>query len=110
MATSYKVLGQAVAIAGTDSTLYTVPSATESVISSIVIANRGSEGAVFRVAVRPDGETLANKHYVAYDVPIARNSSTVLSFGMTLNSGDVLTVRADSTSITFNAFGTEITA
>ena len=108
MATTYKVLGQAVAIAGSDVTLYTVPSATESVISSIVVANRGADGAVFRVAVRTDGETLANKHYVAYDVAVARNSSTVLSFGMTLNAGDVLTVRADTVNVSFNAFGTEI--
>jgi hypothetical protein len=108
MATTYKVLGQALAIAGTDTTLYTVPSATEAVISSIVVANRGADGAIFRVAIRPDGETLANKHYVAYDVAVARNSSTVLSFGMTLNAGDVVTVRADTTSVTFNAFGTEI--
>jgi glucose-6-phosphate dehydrogenase assembly protein OpcA len=108
MATTYKVLGQAVAIAGTPVTLYTVPSSTEAIISSIVIANRGAVSALFRVAIRPNAETLANKHYVAYDVTIDKNDSTVLSFGLTLDAADVVTVQADSTNVSFSAFGTEI--
>ena len=108
MATTYKVLGQAVAIAGTPVNLYTVPSSTEAIISSIVIANRGAVSALFRVAIRPNAETLANKHYVAYDVTIDKNDSTVLSFGLTLDAADVVTVQADNTSVSFSAFGTEI--
>jgi hypothetical protein len=85
-----------------------VPSSTEAIISSIVIANRGAVSALFRVAIRPNAETLANKHYVAYDVTIDKNDSTVLSFGLTLDAADVVTVQADSTSVSFSAFGTEI--
>ena len=39
MATAYKVLGQSKPAAGTLTTLYTVPSSTEAVISSLTIAN-----------------------------------------------------------------------
>jgi hypothetical protein len=110
MATSYKVLGQAVAVAGSDTTLYTVPTATEAVVSSITVCNRDSASATFRIAVRPDGETLANKHYVIYDVTIDRNSTQALTLGITLNAADVITIRASANTVTFNAYGTEITA
>jgi hypothetical protein len=39
MPTTYKVLGQSAPAAVTATTLYTVPSATQTVVSTIVIAN-----------------------------------------------------------------------
>ena len=110
MATIYKVLGQAVAIPGNDVNLYTVPSSTEAIVSSITVCNRAASSATFRIAVRPDGETIANKHYVIYDVTIDRNSTQALTLGITLNAGDVITVQAPAGTVTFNAYGTEITA
>jgi hypothetical protein len=64
MPTNYKVLGQSAPSATTATTLYTVPSVTEAVVSSIVIANRDASSATFRIAIRPDGATLANEHYI----------------------------------------------
>ena len=110
MATSYKVLGQAVSVAGTEVTLYTVPSGTETVISSITVCNRDVANTTFRIAVRPDGAVLENKHYVAYDIALDRNSTQAPKLGITLNAGDVITVRAASADVTFNAYGSEITA
>ena len=48
-----KVLGQSNPSATTATTLYTVPSAKEAVVSSISIANLTSTDATFRIAVRP---------------------------------------------------------
>lgn len=107
MAITYKVLGQAVSTASVNSDVYTVPSSTEAVISSIVVANRGSDNTTFNVAVRPNGATLENKHYVAYQVGIDRNDTTVLSFGITMDAGDVLTVTAANNNLSFNVFGME---
>ena len=53
MATTYKVLGQSNPAATTATTLYTVPSATSTVISTITICNQAATAATFRVAVRP---------------------------------------------------------
>ena len=110
MATTYKVLGQVAPDATTDTTLYTVPSATQAVISSLVVANRGGLGDTFRIAVRPSGATLANEHYIAYDVPISANDSTTLTLGLTLQATDVVTVYCVGTAMSFSAFGSEITA
>lgn len=108
MATTYKVLGQSAPSATTATTLYTVPSATETVVSTIVIANRAASAGSYRIAIRPDGATLANEHYLAYDVAIAANDSTALTLGITINASDVITVYASSADMSFTAFGSEI--
>lgn len=56
MATTYKVLGQSNPAATTATTLYTVPSATSAVCSTIVIAALGAS-TTFRIAVRPAATT-----------------------------------------------------
>jgi hypothetical protein len=110
MANAYKVLGQVAPSATTATTAYTVPSSTEAVISTIVIANRAASAGTYRIAVRPNGATLANEHYLAYDVVIAANDSTALTLGITIDASDVVTVYASSANMSFNLFGSEITA
>jgi hypothetical protein len=110
MATTYKVLGQLAPSATTDTTLYTVPSSTEAIISTLVVANRAATGATYRIAIRPDGATLANLHYIAYDVTVSASDSTTLTLGLTLNAADVITVRGSTADLSFSAFGSEITA
>jgi glucose-6-phosphate dehydrogenase assembly protein OpcA len=108
MPTVYKVLGQSAPSATTATTLYTVPAATDAVVSSIVIANRNSSSATFRIAVRPAGAALANQHYIAYDVTVGASDSTVLTLGLTLDATDVITVYASTANLSFSAFGSEI--
>jgi len=108
MPTVYKVLGQSAPSATTATTLYTVPASTSAVVSTIVVANRDSTSATFRLAIRPAGATLANQHYVAYDCSVGANDSTALTLGITLATTDVITVYASSANLTFNAYGSEI--
>jgi hypothetical protein len=111
LATSYKPLGQLDLTTASLTTLYTCPSSTETVISTVILANRSSAADTFRLAVRPDGEAIADKHYVAYDVPVAANDSTTLTLGITLEATDVLSVAAGGTAslMSVNAFGAEVT-
>ena len=108
MPTTYKVLGQVVSTASVDTNVYTVPTSTTAIISSIVVLNRGTGGTTFRVAVRPNGATVENKHYIAYDTPIARNDTTVLSFGVTMDAADVITINGADNNLSVSVFGTEI--
>lgn len=108
MASNYKVLGQEAPGATTNTDVYTVPTATEAVISTIVIANRAATAGSFRLAVRPNGATIANRHYIAFDVPIAANDSTTLTLGITMDAADVITFRASSADMSINVFGSEI--
>lgn len=110
MPTIYKVLAQAAPAATTDTTLYTVPASTESVISTLIVANRAATAATFRIAIRPNGATLANEHYIAYDVAVGASDSTTLTLGLTVDAADVITVRASTADLSFSVFGSEITA
>ena len=108
MAQNYKVLGQISPSATTATAIYTVPSATETVVSSIIVCNRGSAG-TFRLAVRPNGATLANEHYISYDTPIDANDSIILTIGITLDAADVLEGYASTADMSFGAYGSEVT-
>jgi hypothetical protein len=104
----YKILGQAMSDANTAVDLYTVPSGNSAVVSTLSICNQADSDGVFSVAIRPDGATIANEHYIAFDTPIDINDSIFLTVGLTLGDGDVVTVTAESSSISFGLFGSEL--
>jgi glucose-6-phosphate dehydrogenase assembly protein OpcA len=108
MPTTYKVLAQSNPSATTATTLYTVPSSTSTVVSTITVCNQAASAASFRIAVRPAGATLAAVHYVAYDVALAANDTTAITLGLTLATTDVVTVYASSATLSFHAYGSEI--
>lgn len=106
---AYKVLGQAHLTTTSDTDVYTVPAATETVVSTIVVANIGSVATTFNLAVRPDDEALDNKHYLGKEVPIAANDSTTLTLGITMDAADVVTAAAGTAdALSFNVFGSEV--
>ncbi len=109
MAITYKVLGQSNPSSNTNTDLYTVPASTSTVCSTLVICNQAATGATFRVAVRPAGASISTEHYVSYDSNINANDSITLTIGITLATTDVITVRANSASLSFNLFGSELT-
>lgn len=109
MPITYKILGQVAPSGASDVNLYTVPSGTQSIISTLSVCNTGSVSALYRVAVRPSGETLASKHYIAYDAYAEANNSSFLTVGLSLGATDVVSVYASSGILSFGLFGTEIT-
>jgi len=108
MATTYKVLGQSNPAATTLTTLYTVPAATEAVVSTISVANLSASAITYRIAIRPNGASIANSQYLAYDVSLAANSTTAYTLGITLDAADIISVYASDTNAVFQAFGSEI--
>jgi hypothetical protein len=108
MAKTYKVIAQSSPNANTDTNLYTVPGNTQSVISTITVCNIGSSAATYRIAVRPNGETLTNKHYIAYNASVPANDTITLTLGLTTDSTDIITVYSSSASVSFGVFGSEI--
>lgn len=109
MPAAYKVLGQSNPSATTLTTLYTVPSATSTVLSTLSVANLSSSAVTFRVAIRPAGATVTNAHYIAYDANLAANDSVFLTLGVSLATTDVVSVYASTANVAFSAFGSEIT-
>lgn len=108
MAYSYKVLGQSAPSATTNTDVYTVGAGKQAIISTITVANRSATARTYRIAIRPAGASLANQHYLAYDVPLNANDTTPLTLGITLTATDVVTVFASTADLSFGIFGSEI--
>lgn len=108
MATSYKILGQVAPSATTETDLYTVPSATETIVSTLTVANRSSTDATFRISISSDGGATATKDYIAYDLSCPGNGVNYFTLGLTINAADKIRVYASSANLSFSAFGSEI--
>ena len=109
MAITYKVLGQAAPTGTTNVDLYTVPSSTNAVVSTINVTNLTGTEATFSVYVRVAGATAASANTLLKDVSLAANSLFSATQGITLGAADVLTVStATADALSFQAFGSEI--
>lgn len=109
MPTTYKTLAQSNPSATTETTLYTVPSLTSAVVSTLMVCNQAASAGTYRIAVRPsaDGSTAA-KHWVVYGATVGASDSTALTLGITLAAGDKIQIYASSANMSFSAFGSEI--
>lgn len=110
MPQTHKVLGQDAPANTNNADLYTVPAATQAIVSTVTVANITATAATFRLAVRPAGASIANQHWIAYDVSLGGADAVTLTLGITLAATDVLTVRSGTANaLAFAAFGLEIT-
>jgi hypothetical protein len=109
MAIAYKVLGQSAPLAAQETTLYTVPSATQAVCSTLSICNRGATDNTFRVRIKINNAADANSQFICFDAPVGAYDTLLLTFGATLNAGDVVRVYGSTANLTFQLFGSEIT-
>lgn len=107
--TTYKVLAQAAPSATTETVLYTTPTSTQAVISTMTVCNQAATPATYRLAVRPAADsTTAAKHWLVYGATIDGSDSTMLTTGTTLAAGDKVIVYASSATMSFNLSGMEI--
>jgi hypothetical protein len=108
MAYTYKVLGQSAPSATTATDVYTVGSGKQAIVSSLIVCNRSASPVTYRVAIRPNGDVLANEHYLAYDVTVNGNDTTIMTIGLTINAADVVTCYASAASLSIGVYGSEI--
>ena len=108
MATTYKILGQVSPSTGVETTLYTVPASTAAVGSSLIVTNRGTSTASFRVSVSAAGAATTSKDYIYYDLLIAGNDTFIATVGITLATTDVVRVYSSNASLSFQLYGSQI--
>jgi hypothetical protein len=116
VATTYKILGQQAAAATTNAVLYTSPSVTQTVVSTVVISNSNASSRTFRLYVMSAADVVTYtstvpqaQHYIAYDVTVGANDATALTLGITLGAGDVIgTYASAASSLAFSAYGAQI--
>lgn len=109
MTTTYKVLGQMASTANTLSTIYTVPSATSAVLSTVTICNTGGSNANVSLSVCVGNAANTISQYVVYNNNLIPSDTLTLTLGLTLAATDTLRGNASIGNVVFNAFGSEIT-
>ena len=110
MPTTYKILGQAAPTPNTLTAVYTVPSATQTVISTITVCNQTASNASYSISVASDGAADANTQYIIRGGVVPAADSIGITLGITANAADVIRANTNSANISFNIFGSEITS
>lgn len=109
MANTFKILGQSNPPSTANVDLYTVPSGTAAVISSLVVTNVSADIAIVNVFVRQLGTTATTSNSILYEIPVNANTVATFTLGITMGAGDLITVRSDTANaVAFHAFGSEV--
>jgi hypothetical protein len=109
MATAYKYAQvQGTASTGTYATLYTTPSATEAVISSVVITNQSSSAVTVRIGLDTTAGTPGSDEWLVYDASVAGNDTVALTLGITMDASKYLRISSSANTCNFSAFLSEI--
>ena len=87
--------------------LYTVPASTQTVVTSVIVVNRGATSTTFRISLAPLGAADATSQYLYYDLTIAANDTFVATIGVTLIATDKMRVYAGNANLTFTVVGNE---
>lgn len=109
MPNKYKILGQVAISGGSSSDLYTVPSNTTAVCSTLTSCAIAA-ASYLRVAAVPSGQSIDQKHYIMFDNYVNQYDSLYSTLGLTLSSGDKIVVSASGGGpVAFSLFGSEVT-
>jgi hypothetical protein len=100
MATISKALFRGAATTTVGTTLYTVPSSTTAVVTSIIVTNTSATTGTFTMAL--GGTNLATQ------IAVGGNDSTVIDLKQTLTAAQTITGGASATTINFHISGVEI--
>ena len=96
---------QAELAANTDTTVYTVPASTLSTFT-VSFCNKGNTDAQIRLAIREDGDTLADKHYLEYATVIPGHTAFERT-GLVASSEDEVDVKSTSGEVSVSVYGFE---
>lgn len=100
-------LGVADLSAATNTTIYTVPSDTFSVVT-VSVCNRGNQAVSLRMAVAASSTPL-DSEYIEYDTEIL-GKGVMERTGIVMDAGKQLVVRASGANVSVVAFGIETAA
>jgi hypothetical protein len=104
MANTAKALFRGAATTDVTTLLYTVPSATTTVITSIAVANTANAAGTFTLAIGESGSEV-----LLFDaVAIAADSTAVIDLKQVLPTTHVIDGGASATTINFHISGMEI--
>ena len=112
MPQTYKRLGAINPTANTQTNVYVVPAATEAVISTVIICNQSSANVSYSLMLMTTSDFNASaptSSFLVRGATVPAADSIILTMGLTANAGSVLAANTNNNSVSFTAFGSEIT-
>ena len=103
-----KILGQSAPAGATETDVYTVPSSSTAVISTIFVSNRDATDDSFRISVSVDGAATSNEQFIYFDLEITGNDTFATTSGITLSGDDVVRFRSTNGNLSISLFGEEV--
>jgi hypothetical protein len=108
----YKILGQVQPTGNILTTIYTVPAATNTMISTITICNQSPNTVSINVAANVSGSAVTTRNFIVSSYSLGAAETLVLEPRISLNVGSILSANITganaSSNISINAFGVEI--
>ena len=109
-ASPYKILGQIVGVANTNSNVYVVPASTNTVVNLITVCNGTQNNILIDLVARPSTEALATKHFILKSLTIPAADTLVLDTGVALQTSAILSANVTGANATSSAAGIAIHA
>ena len=107
----FKRLGAINSVANTQSNVYVVPSGNSAVVSTITICNQTGANGSYSLAIQDKSEfaaQAANATMIVRGASVPAADTVVLTMGLTMNAGSVLSANGSFVDISFSAFGSEV--
>ena len=108
--TPYKILGQIVGVANTNSNVYVVPASTNTVVNLISICNGTQNAVLIDLVARPSTEAVATKHFILKSLTIPAADTLVLDTGVALQTLAIISANVTGANATSSAAGVAIHA
>lgn len=109
MAQSYEILGQLAPSANTLTNVFVTGASSSAIVGTITLHNFSDANASYSLIVRPINETLANKHFIIRGGVLPAREMISITGAVTMNANAILAANTSGGSVSFNAYGVEIT-
>ena len=109
MAQTYEILGQLSPTANTLTNVFVTGASSSAIVGTITIHNFSDANASYSLMVRPINETLANKHFIIRGGILPAREMISITGAVTMNANAILAANTNGGSVSFNAYGVEIT-
>jgi hypothetical protein len=108
MPQSYEILGQVSPSPNTVTNVYVTGASSSAIVSTITIHNFSDSNSSYSLLVRPINEAEAAKHFIIRGGIVPARELITITGAVTMNSSAILAANTNGASISFNAYGVEI--
>ncbi len=108
MAQAHKILGQLSPTANTLTNVYVTGASSSAIVGTITIHNFSDSNSSYSLVVRPINEALSAKHFIIRGGVLPAREQITITGAVTMNSSAILAANTNGGSVSFNAYGVEL--